>query len=105
MTGTPTRLCLKPVLTTLTALYSTISDGRTAIKDIMVINTTAGPISLSVFIGAESASNAFGWYETSIPARTSVQIYGYQVLNIGETLNAKASALGLTVCVSGLERI
>lgn len=105
MTGTPTRLCLKPVLTTLTPLYSTISDGRTAIRDVMVTNTTAADIRVSLYIGAASTDNAFGWSNTAIPAYSSAQFNGYQIMNIGETLNAIASAVGVTVCISGDERI
>lgn len=105
LSGTPSRLCQKAIGNTSTTLYTGQSDGRTAILDIMVVNTTSGPISLTMYIGSAATANAFGWYSTSIPAYSSVQWVGFQILNASESLLAVGSATGLTTTISGLERV
>ena len=105
LSGTPSRLCQKAIAATSTTLYTAQPDGRTVIIDIMVVNTTSSPISLTMYIGSASTANAFGWYSSSIPAYSSMQYNGYQILNINESLLAVGSATGLTTTISGLERV
>ena len=105
LTGTPSRLCQKAIGNTNTTLYTAQPDGRTAILDIMVVNTTSAPINLTMYIGSAATANAFGWYLSSIPAYSSVQYNGYQMLNVSESLIAVGSAAGLTTTISGLERV
>lgn len=103
--GTPSRLCQSAIGNTNTTLYTAQPDGRTAIVDIMVVNTTAASISLTMYIGSAAAGNAFGWYATSIQAYSSMQYNGFQILNINESLIAVGSAAGLTTTISGFERV
>ena len=105
LSGTPSRLCQKAIGATSTTLYTSQPDGRTAILDIMVTNTTSAPINLSIYIGSVAAANAFGFYLTSIPSHSSLQYYGFQILNINESLIAVGSATGLTITISGIERV
>ena len=105
LTGTPSRLCQKAIGTTSTTLYTAQPDGRTCILDIMVVNTTSASVNLTMYIGSASTANAFGWYNSAIPAYSSVQYSGYQILNVSESLLAVGSATGLTTTISGLERI
>ena len=105
LSGTPSRLCQKAIGATSTTLYTSQPDGRTAILDIMVTNTTSAPINLSIYIGSATAANAFGFYSTSVPSHSSLQYYGFQILNINESLIAVGSAAGLTITISGLERV
>jgi hypothetical protein len=105
LSGTPSRLCQKAIAATSTTLYTAQPDGRTAILDIMVTNTTSSPVNLSMYIGSVAAANAFGWYSSTVPANSSVQYNGFQILNINESLLAVGSATGLSVTISGLERV
>lgn len=105
LSGTPSRLCQKAIGTTSTTLYTAQPDGRTAILDIMVVNTASTPINLTMYIGSASTTNAFGFYSTSIPAHSSFQYYGFQILNQNESLLATGSAAGLSTTISGLERV
>ena len=105
LSGTPSRLCQAAIGTTSTTLYTAQPDGRTCIIDIMVVNTTSSSINLTMYIGSATAANAFGWYQCAIPAYSSVQYNGYQILNINESLLAVGSAAGLTTTISGLERV
>ena len=105
LSGTPSRLCQKAIGTSSTTLYTSQPDGRTAILDIMVVNTTSAPINLSMYIGSASAANAFGFYSTSVPSHSSLQYYGFQILNQSESLIAVGSAAGLSTTISGIERV
>ena len=105
LSGTPSRLCQKAIGNTSTTLYTSQPDGRTVILDIMVVNTTSAPINLTMYIGSATAANAFGFYSTSIPSHSSIQYYGFQILNINESLLAVGSATGLSATISGLERV
>jgi len=105
LSGTPSRLCQKAIGATSTTLYTAQPDGRTAILDVMVVNTTSAPVSLTMYIGSAAAANAFGFYSTSIPSHGSIQWSGFQILNINESLLAVGSATGLTTTISGLERV
>lgn len=105
LSGTPSRLCQAAIGATSTTLYTSQPDGRTCIIDIMVVNTTSASINLTMYIGSASAANAFGFYSTPVPANSSVQWNGFQILNINESLLAIGSATGLTITISGLERV
>lgn len=105
LSGTPFRLCQKAIGNTSTTLYTSQPDGRTCIIDIMVVNTTSAPINLTMYIGSATAANAFGWYNSTVPVGGSVQYNGYQILNQSESLLAVGSAAGLSVTISGVERV
>jgi hypothetical protein len=105
LSGTPSRLCQKSIGNTSTTLYTAQPDGKSVILDIMVVNTTSAPINLTMYIGSVAATNAFGWYSSSIPAYSSMQYAGYQILNQSEVLLAVGSATGLTATISGIERV
>ena len=103
--GTPSRLCQKAIGNTNTTLYTAQPDGRTAILDVMVVNTTSSPINLTMYIGSAATANAFGFYSSSVPSHSSIQWSGFQILNVNESLLAVGSATGLTTTISGLERV
>jgi hypothetical protein len=71
----------------------------------MVTNTTSGPVNVTFYIGSAAAANAFGWYNSTVPANSSVQYSGFQILNQSESLLAVGSAAGLSTTISGLERV
>lgn len=105
LSGTPSRLCQKAIGNTSTTLYTSQPDGRTAILDVMVVNTTSSPINLTMYIGSVATANAFGFYTTPVNAYSSVQWNGFQILNQSESLLAIGSAAGLTTTISGVERV
>jgi hypothetical protein len=105
LSGTPSRFCQKSIGSSSTTLYTAQSDGRSVILDIMVVNTTSAPVTLTMYIGSVATANAFGWYNSSIPAYSSMQYAGYQILNQSEALLAVGSATGLSVTISGIERV
>lgn len=105
LSGTPSRLTQAAIGTSNTTLYTAQPDGRTAVLDIMAVNTTSAPINLTMYIGSASTANAFGFYSSPIPPNSSVQWNGYQILNQNEVLLGVASAAGITMTISGVERV
>lgn len=95
------------VLTTAYAqLYVVPANIRTYVKDMDICNTTSSPITVYVSLvisgGTASASNAL-FYNTNIPAYSTVQWTGSEILNAGDTIQVKASALGCTINATGGE--
>lgn len=92
--------------TSYATLYTVPTNYRTYIKDIDICNTTAGAINVYVsFVpsgGTASASNAI-LYNAVIPAYSTLQWCGAQILNVGGTIQAKGSAAGCTMTVTGGE--
>lgn len=104
LTGTPARLCQAAIGTSSAIIYTASVDGRAAILDYNICNTTSNPINLTIGIGGVTTATAL-FYSMAVPANTTVQLSGFQMLNKSETLQAIASAAGLTVTISGLERV
>lgn len=104
LSGTPSRLCQKAIGATSTTLYTAQPDGRTCILDIMVANTTGASKTLRLCIGSISTDTALA-YDVTVAANSIFQMSGFQMLNINEVLVASASATGLTITISGLERV
>jgi hypothetical protein len=89
-----------------TSFYKVPPDTRTYIKQFDICNTTAAAINVYVsFVpnaGTAGASNAI-LYNTTVPAYSPLQWCGVQILNAGGTIQAKASAVGCTITLTGGE--
>jgi hypothetical protein len=104
LAGTPKRLAQSAIGTTSTTLYTAQPDGKTAILDTQICNTTSAAKTVRLCIGSISAATAL-LYELSIAPNSIMQIDGFQILNANEVLVATASDTGLTITISGLERV
>ena len=102
--ATPARLCQAAITASPATIYTAKSDGRTLVQDYNICNTTAGTLTLTLGIGGTSAANAL-FYAMPIYGYQSVQLSGNQLINALETLQAVASGSGLTVTISGQERV
>ena len=94
-------------LTTAYASYYTVpSNTRTYIKQFDICNTTSGALNVYVSFmpvgGTAGTSNAI-LYNAIIPAYSTLQWCGAQVINAGGTVQAKASAAGCTITITGGE--
>ena len=91
-------------------LYTCGSIGTTGklglLKSIDVTNTTAAPVTVTIHIvppsGTPSASTAL-YFATSVAANSVLSWRGTQILAAGGTLQALASATGLTMHAAGGE--
>ena len=94
----------------LTTAYQTVYTvpliTRTFVKTMDICNTTSGAITVYVSLvpasGTATANNSL-FYNVSIPAYSTLQWTGTELMNIGGSLQAKASATGLTLTCSGAE--
>lgn len=105
---TPAKLGRGAISTTPTVdtLYTVPSLTRTIVKTIDLSNTTAAPLSVTVYLvesgGSPGASNTL-IPNSSIPGYGIFQWSGSQVLNAGDSIRATASGAGVTINISGGE--
>jgi len=90
--------------TAYTVAYTAPTNSRVYVKDIDLCNTTGSPINVYVNLvsvnGSPATSNAL-FYNASIPAYTTVQWTGSQIIDAGDTIQVKASAVGCTINITG----
>jgi hypothetical protein len=105
---TPVKLGQAAMTTSYATIYTTPTNTRTFVKDIDIINTTAATINIYVSLvpsgGTAGTSNAL-FYANSLPAFTTLQWAGSQILNEAGFISVKASAVGCTITISGAEAI
>ena len=110
---TPVRLGQAAITATYATLYTTPVNTRTYVKQMDIVNTTAGTLSLYVHIvpttgsgvaGTATVANAI-YYVFSIAANAVLQWSGIQVMDYGDTIQIKASGAGLTITASGGEAV
>ena len=102
----PARLGQAAMTTSYTTLYTTPLVTRTYVKDFDIINTTAATVHIYVHIvpsgSLVTTANALLYYN-ALPAYTTMQWTGSQIMNPGDTIQIKASATGCTITASGGE--
>ncbi len=105
---TPVKLGLKAIGTSVETVYTVPASTRTLLKDISICNTTAATVTVDVYLvpsaGSAGTGNAL-MYTLSISANSIIQWNGVQILNVGDTIQTKASAVGCTAHFSGGEAI
>lgn len=105
---TPKRLAQAAMTTSYATIYTTAVNSRTFVKDIDIVNTTAAAIDIYVSLvpaaGTAGTANAL-FYHNSLPAYTTMQWAGSQILESEDFISVKASAVGCTITVSGGEAI
>lgn len=105
---TPVRLGQAAMTTSYATIYTTPTNVRTFVKDIDIINTTSAIIHIYVSLvpsgGTAGTSNALFYYN-ALPAYTTVQWAGTQIMDEGGFISVKASATGCTITVSGAEAL
>lgn len=89
-----------------TTIYTVPTGFRTDLNDLMICNTSGTDCTLSLHIvvsgGSYSDSNAL--FDCTIPANTTIQWSGIQVMNAGDFLKGVAgTATSITIHASGNE--
>lgn len=105
---TPTKLGQAAMTTSYATIYTTPENTRTFVKDIDIINTTSAIVHIYVSLvpvgGTAGTDNALFYYN-ALPAYTTMQWAGSQILDVGDFISVKASAVGCTITVSGAEGV
>jgi hypothetical protein len=102
----PLRLGQAAMTTSYTTLYTTPLVTRTYVKDFDIINTTGATVRIYVHLvpaGSLTGTTNALLYNNALPAYTTMQWTGSQIMNPGDTLQIKASAVGCTITASGGE--
>lgn len=100
------RLGQGAIAVTYGTFYTTPANVLTYVREFDLCNTTAG--SITVYVSLVVSGEAVGtgnsiFYNTVIPAYSTLQWCGIQILSAGDTIQAKASAVGCTMTISGGE--
>ncbi len=89
-----------------TLLYTVPTGFKTEVLDINICNTTTAGVDCSLHFvpsGSSAATTNAMFKDMRVPANTTIQWTGMQVLNAGDFIQGIGSASGLTVTVSGNE--
>ena len=107
-TITPKQLGQAAITTSYATIYTCPTNTKTYVKEFDIINTTSAIIYIYVSLvpvsGTAGTSNAL-FYNNALPANTTMQWTGTQILETGQTLQVKASATGCTITASGGEAV
>jgi hypothetical protein len=97
-----------PADPTVDILYTVLAKSRVFLTTIDVCNTTAASLDAYIYLvpsgGSPSTSNLL-IPGVDITANSMMQWTGAQILNEGDTIRGKGSAVGITVNISGGEAI
>lgn len=89
---------------TVATIYTTPALTKTFVKQLDIANTTNGSLDVNVHLvpagGSAGTANAI-LYTVAVAAHTTYQWRGVQIMNAGDTLQAKGSSTGLTLTASG----
>ena len=107
---TAARLCQAAIGTSYATIYTVPTLSQGYVKDMDISNTTSSLINVYVHIVAYGASagttgtnaNAV-LYSTPIPANSTLQWTGTQIMNANDMIQVKASATGLNITISGAQ--
>ena len=92
------------ITTGYTTIYTVLADQRLYIKDMDVCNTTAGALTVTIHLvqngNVADTTNAI-FYGSSIAANDNLQWTGTQLMDVGGTIQVKASGAGLVINISG----
>jgi len=101
---TPIQLGQAAITTSVATLYTVPTSSLVYLKDIDICNTTGNPISVNIYLvvsgSSATTSNAL-FYGASVPAKSTLQWTGSQILLTGQTVQVSASATGCTIIASG----
>jgi len=101
---TTVQLCQTALTTSVSTLYTSSSGASSHVNSINICNTTSSAINVYLFFvpsgGAAGTGNAI-FYNTAVPAGTTVLWESTQIIGAGATIQGYASAAGVTVTISG----
>lgn len=83
-------------------IYTVPASTTTSLRNIHVVNTTAGSLNFTMSIGVDAAGTRI-YDALVIPAKSALAWDGLMVLTTTETVRAYGSATGLTITLSGVE--
>ena len=102
--GNPVLLYRGAAATSYTTLYTVPAGSVAYVKDITVCNSSASPVNFYISLvpqgGTASAANAI-FFSNPLPAYTTIQWTGFQVIGANSTIQAYASSTSCSFSISG----
>lgn len=105
---TGVKLGVAAITTSYAALYTVPASKRTYVKDLDICNTTGSTVNVFVHLVPSGSSATTGnalLYNAELPAYSTLQWSGCQILNAGDDIEVKASAAGCTIHATGGEAV
>ena len=109
---TAQKLAQVALITSVATIYITPDATQVYVKDICVCNTTAGKVNFDLYLvpkgrtAGTTGSNAnVLFYNLDVDSHTTTHWTGTQILNAGDTIQAKAGAAGLVITISGAQAV
>jgi len=103
---TPTRLGQIALTTSYRTVYTVPASTRTFLKDVDICNTNSTGVTVTlclVPVGSTAGASTAIFYQATIPAYSTLQWTGSQIMNTGDTIQMLASATGVTATLTGGE--
>lgn len=89
-------------------VYTVPAVTKAMLKTLTICNTTASTKLVDIHLvpsgGGATTGNAL-MYQAEIPAKTTVNWDGLQILETGDSIRTKADAIGVTIHFSGSEAV
>jgi hypothetical protein len=105
---TPIKLGQAAMTAAYATLYTTPIKTKTYVKQFDIANTTGGALSVFIHLvptaGSAGTGNALV-FNVTIAANSTLQWKGVQIMDAGDTIQVKASAVGCTITASGGEAV
>lgn len=105
---TPKKLGQAAITTGVTTLYTVPASTRSFVKNLDIVNTSAGALTYRIFLvpsaGTAGTANAL-FYDFPINSKENIQWTGTQILDAGDTIQIQASGVGITITASGAEAV
>jgi len=103
---TPVRLGQVALTASYGVVYTVPASTRTFLKDVDICNTNSTAVTVTLcIVPVGSAPNTYNaiFYQAAIPAYSTMQWTGSQIMNTGDTIQMKASTTGVTATLTGGE--
>jgi hypothetical protein len=105
---TPVKLGQAAITASVTTLYTVPASTRAFVKNLDIVNTSAGALTYRIYLvpsaGSAGTGNAI-FYDFPIDSKENIQWTGTQILNAGDTIQIEASGNGITITASGAEAV
>lgn len=102
----PAKMGQSAIGVTVTTIYTVPVGSMAILKEYLICNTTAGTINVDIHIvpdGSSATVDNAVMYSTPVVANGQLSFSGNTIMDAGDTIQVKATSLGLTITASGAE--
>lgn len=90
--------------TSATTRYTVPASTKTIIRQILVCNTASASATITISIGTDAAGTRL-FDAAAVPAKSTLDIQGFIVMDAAEVMQVTASATTVTLAIFGIETL